>query len=189
MPTQKIKMARFNNLRNVTVRNRTTATAGRLLTFPSDRELVVLPLPEDLALKADKGLVDLVTLEGDSLEGIGLFDGDRVLCQTTISRSQIKPSDICIVYLQDTNETLAKRVIFDGEYVTLKSFNPDVADILLPKDKVQVQGVVLELLMRPEADGTFFREPKPARISRLERKERVRAAIQAHTKPPFEEPF
>lgn len=175
--------ARFHHLENVAVNNRSTATAGRLLTFPADREKESIALPPDLARKAQKGTVDLVTIEGNSLEGIGIFDGDQVLCQTAVSRRQIKGKTICIVYLPETDETLAKRVIYKNGVVVLRSFNPRIADITLRPEQVEVQGIVLKLLRDPDTEGTFFRAPELRSVSLAEKKRTIATLIKRFEKP------
>lgn len=180
--------ARFHNLENVTVSNKATATAGRLITFPADRAKETLALPAELARKAQKGAVDLVTLEGNSLEGIGIYDGDQVLCQTAVTRKDVKPTSICIVYLLETDETLAKRVIFRNGVITLKSFNPNIADIVLRPDQVQIQGIVLKLLRGPDSEGTFNRSSR-ARVSAAERKSKLAKLLKQFEKPDEPLPF
>lgn len=176
--------ARFHNLENVAVSNKPTAGAGRVLTFPADRETESLALPADLAQKARKGTVDLVTLEGNSLEGVGIYDGDQVLCQTAVSRRQIKSTSICIVYLPDTDETLAKRVIYRNGVVILRSFNPLIADITLRPEQVEVQGIVLKLLRDPDTEGTFIRAPKlQPSLSAVERNRKIAELVQRLEKP------
>lgn len=180
--------ARFHNLENVVVSNRSTAAAGaRLLSFPSDREKETIALPTDLATKAKKGTVDLVTLEGDSLEGIGIFHGDQVLCQTTFTKRQIKPHHICIVYLHETDETLAKSVAYKQDSVILRSYNARIPDIVLRPEQVEVQGIVLKLLREPDAFGSFVRVPEPDVVNRIEKRRRVAQAIQSLQKPPVVE--
>lgn len=174
--------ARFHGLENVTVSNKATAGAGRLITFPADRAKETLALPADLARKARKGAVDLVTLEGNSLEGIGIYDGDQVLCQTAVTRKDIKPTSICIVYLPDTDETLAKRVVFRNGVVTLKSFNPQIADIVMRPEQVQIQGIVLKLLRGPDCEGTFNRVARP-QVSAVERKSKLVQLLKQFEKP------
>lgn len=179
--------ARFLNQEPVKLNNTSTAAAGRVLSFPADREKQELALPPDLARKARKGTVDLVTLEGNSLEGIGIYDGDQVLCQTAVTRRQITPTSICIVHLVETNETLAKRVIYKSGMVTLRSFNPQIPDITLRPEQVQVQGIVLKLLRGPDSEGTFFRAASKTRISAKERTAKVAELVQRFTK--VEEPL
>lgn len=146
-------------------------------------------MPEDLAKKAKNGYLDVVTLQGDSLEGIGLFDGDRVICRVAVTRREVKADDICIVYVEGFADSLAKMVIFDGKEVILKSFNPDIPDLTFHRNEVEIQGIILELLSKREPDGTFFRIPRSNRISRTERKQRVAAAIKSMQKPVEEEKF
>jgi SOS-response transcriptional repressor LexA len=120
-------------------------------------ELAALPMPPDLAELAKKGAVDLVTLTGDSLAGIGLFDGDQVLCKTAFSKREIKANTVCIVYVAKKNETFAKKVVFKDGSVILRSFNPNIADQVYGPDEVEIQGLVLNLLLGQDAAGRFCR--------------------------------
>jgi hypothetical protein len=160
-----------------------------VLDFPVDRGGVVLPLPPDLAKLAKKGAVDLVTLSGDSLEGIGLFDGDQVLCKTAFGKRDIKANTVCIVYVPKLNGTFAKKVVYKDGNVVLKSFNPNIADQVYGADEVEIQGIVLNLLLGQDASGRFCREPGVGGISRAERGKRVAAAIALYQKEPEELPF
>lgn len=181
---------RFQHLENVPVAAKTIAGASaKILNFPVDRGQVVLPLPPDLAKLAKKGAVDLITLDGDSLEGIGLFDGDQVLCKTAFSKREIKANTVCIVYIPEQDDTFAKKVVFKDGNVILKSFNPNIADKVYGADEVVVQGIVIGLLLNPDSSGHFYRMPQNKQLSRAERGKRVAAAIQLFQKPPEEEPF
>jgi hypothetical protein len=188
--------ARFENLENVDVSNSPDATAGpgNLLPFPSDRDRETLALPPQLAGLARKGMVDLVTLSGNSLEGIGIYDGDQVLVKTAFSRKEIKAKTICIVYLPERNETLAKKVVYSKGWVTLKSFHPDVEDMVFRPDQVEVQAIVLRLLRRPDENGRFDRAELHGNGSSVknsssnDRKEKVEKLL-ARFAPPREEPL
>lgn len=182
--------AAFLHHENVRVAAKATAGASaRVLDFPVDRGGIVLPLPPDLAKLAKKGAVDLVTLAGDSLEGIGLFDGDQVLCKTAFSKRDIKANTVCIVYVPKLNGTFAKKVVFKDGNVVLKSFNPNIADQVYGPEEVEIQGIVLNLLLGQDAAGRFHREPESKQLSRAERSKRVAAAISLFQKEPEEEPF
>jgi len=152
MTAVKDTKAKWLGLENVEVANRSDATAGpgRLLAFPNHREQEILALPPNLAGLAKKGMVDVVTLTGNSLEGIGIYDGDQVLCKTVFSRKEITPKTVCIVYITDTDETLAKKVTYRKDVVILKSFHPDVEDMVFSPEQVEVQGIVLRLLRTPD---------------------------------------
>ena len=168
------------------------ATAGasaKMYDFPAAIGKVMLPLPPELAKLAQKGAVDLVTLNGDSLAGIGLFDGDRVLCKTAFSKREITAKTVCIVYIHSENGTFAKKVVFKDGNVILKSFNPNIPDKVHAPDDVVIQGIVLNLLLSPDPSGKFVRTPETKQISRDERGKRIAKAMESFAKPPFEEPF
>lgn len=134
-------------------------------------------------------MVDVVTLNGDSLEGIGLFDGDQVICKTAFSKREIKANTICIVYVRPLNDTFAKKIVFKEGNVILKSFNPNIEDKVYGPEEVEIQGIVLQLLLTQDASGKFLRIPENKPISRSERGKRVAAAMQSFVKPEEELPF
>jgi hypothetical protein len=183
--------AKFEQLENVVVSNRPEAAAGpgKLLAFPNDRDQETIALPKNLAALARRGMVDLVTLSGKSLEGIGIYDGDQVLCKTAFSRKEITAKAICIVYLPETNETLAKKVIYRKDAVILKSFHPEVEDMIFRPEQVEVQGIVLRLLRKPDDDGRFDRpaadvEPK---VTMSERRAKLTQLVERFQKKPRKE--
>ncbi len=175
--------ARFENLESVVVSNRPDATAGpgKLLPFPLDRDQETLALPPKLASMARQGTVDLVTLTGNSLEGIGIYDGDQVLVKKAFSRKEVTQKTVCIVYLPDTNETLAKKVVYKKGSVILKSFHPAVADMILHPEQVEVQAIVIRLLRQPDGDGRFDRPAGP-KISAAEKKAKLNQLVQSFQK-------
>jgi hypothetical protein len=181
-------IARFEDLENVVVSNRPEATAGpgKLLPFPVDRDQETLALPPKLASMARQGTVDLVTLTGNSLEGVGIYDGDQVLVKKAFSRKEITAKTICIVYLPDTNETLAKKVVYKKGSVILKSFHPAIADMILKPEQVEVQAIVVRLLRKPNEDGRFDR-PEAPKVSPAERKAKLNELVQRFRKAPKKE--
>lgn len=182
--------AKFLNLENVEVSGKALAGAsGKLLGFPPDKSKVMLALPPEEAEMARKGMVDVVTLSGDSMEGIGLFDGDQVLCKTAFSKKDIKAKSVCIVFIHEQNDTFAKRVTFKDGNVILKSFNPNIPDKVYGPEEVTVQGIVTKLLLDQDPSGVFVRNPETKPISKSERQLRVAAAIKAHAKPEEPLPF
>jgi SOS-response transcriptional repressor LexA len=141
----------------VEVSNQPDATAGKMLLFPAVKDKETLPLPPRLAEMAREGTVDLVTLHGNSLEGIGVFDGDQALCKKAYSKKEIGPHTICIVRVIATSDVFAKKVIFMENMIILRSFNPDIADMFVSPDEVDIQGIVLKILRAPDRLGRFDR--------------------------------
>ena len=123
------------------------------------------------------------------MEGIGLFDGDQVICKTAFSKKEIKAHSICIVYVQPLNDTFAKRIIFKDGYVILRSFNPNIEDMIYGPDEIEIQGIVLNLLLGQDASGRFQRAPEQRTMSRTERSNRIAQAMQMFVKPEEEPPF
>jgi len=83
----------------------------------------------------------LLRVEGDSMVGAGINDGDFVI----LEKRQHKPGDI-VSALLETDVTLKRYVLEHGEHV-LRAENPKYADIPLTEGSV-VQGVVVGLIRR-----------------------------------------
>lgn len=128
-----------------------------MLVFPTARDKETLALPPRLAEMARKGTVDLVTLHGNSLIKLGIYDGDQALTKKPYSKKEIGPKTICIVRVVHTNETFAKRVIYRGNRIILRSFNPEIPDMDVDPDEVEIQGIVLKILRSPDEMGHFDR--------------------------------
>ncbi len=133
------------------------AGAGEMIPFPTDKVKTIIPLSPRLSALADEGRVDLVTIHGHSLEGIGIVDGDQVLCKTVSSVREIKDGSVCIVRVISTNETLAKRVSRQLGKVVLKSCNPSVSPRFVDESDLEIQGVILKLVRGPDVLGRYDR--------------------------------
>lgn len=102
--------------------------------FAIDRKLV--GAPDTFLLKA----------EGDSMEGMGILDGDMVLVEPTL-REELKNGDIVAARLD--GEATVKRYFARDEDVVLEPANPNYAPILVHDDAdFQVLGRVTGLLRR-----------------------------------------
>ncbi len=87
---------------------------------------------------------DLFALKvsGDSLDGIGIIEGDYVILSPML-KNALDQGSICAVRLEDDEVTL-KRVYFAADGVILRSANPDYPDIKRPT--VSVIGKVVRLV-------------------------------------------
>lgn len=83
----------------------------------------------------------LLRVEGDSMSGAGIQDGDFVILEKRAAR----PGDI-VSALLETEVTLKRYVVEAGRPV-LRAENPKYADIPLP-DGFEAQGVVVGLIRR-----------------------------------------
>src|SRR5690606_233532 len=115
------------NLLEIDARHEGEIGAGRLLPFPTTEELTTkVFLPETIARS---GPIGTLTVRGDSLNGLGIYDGDKLICKQAFSRKEIKADTVCVVYLCSTGEVLAKRVRFQEGHLVLRGFNRDTPDI------------------------------------------------------------
>lgn len=131
--------------------------AGRTIPFPAPESTTLVALPPALADLAKQGLVRTMTVFGNSLEGVGIFDGDKLICKKAFSRKEIGHHTICIVYVPNSGEVVAKRVLFRENMVVLRSCNGDVPDMIFNKDEVDIRGVVIGLHRQPDKIGRFDR--------------------------------
>jgi SOS-response transcriptional repressor LexA len=102
-------------------------------------------------------MIKTLTISGNSLEGIGIFDGDKVVCKKAFSQKEIGNDTICIVYIPALGETVAKKIRFLGGHMVLKSCNNEVPDMKVKPDDVEIRGVVIELHRKPDELGRFDR--------------------------------
>jgi repressor LexA len=131
--------------------------AGRIVPFPVPGDTLYVPLSPRDAAAAQAGLVSYMTVFGDSLTGVGILDGDKVIVQRITSLQEITDTTICIVLIRNSGDPVAKRVIRRGGMVTLRACNPDVPDCHFLPEEVQIQGRIIGLYCRPDAAGSFKR--------------------------------
>jgi len=146
-----------NRLMLIEVENEGFVAAGRTLAFPAPESTSFVALPERLLNLAQKGMIKTLTISGNSLSGVGIFDGDRVVCKKAFSKKEINNNTICIVYIPALGETVAKRIRFVGGYLVLKSCNGEVSDMKMKPEEVEIRGIVIELLRSPDDLGRFDR--------------------------------
>ena len=146
-----------NNLILIEVENEGFVAAGRAIAFPAPESTSIIALPERLVNLAQKGMIKTLTISGNSLAGIGIFDGDRVVCKKAFSKKEISNDTICIVYIPSLGETVAKKIRFIGDHMVLKSCNDEVPDMKVKPAEVEIRGVVIELHRKPDELGRFDR--------------------------------
>lgn len=83
----------------------------------------------------------ILRVQGDSMIGDGIYEGDRVV---VIKQSECTPQDISVVAVNGDEATL-KRVKFQDDMCMLTPSNPDMEPMLFPARRVQVLGVVIEV--------------------------------------------
>lgn len=118
--------------------------AGKVVDFLPLNKHKWIPLPKN-AKTSDR--FDDYEICGESLEGIGIFDGMSLTCRTTFEISDIKPHKVCIVLLLHTNEQTAKMVQINHqeETVTLIGANPNYKSTTYFYDEIQILAIADEV--------------------------------------------
>jgi len=155
------KELKENSLVIVEVENEGLVAAGRTLAFPAPESTSIIALPERYADFAKTGKIKTLTVSGNSLLGIGLHDGDELICKQAFSKKEIGPNTICIVYIPALGEVVAKKIRFVAGELVLRSCNPDVPDIKARENDVDIRGVVIGLHRTPDEYGHFDRGYEP----------------------------
>ena len=79
-------------------------------------------------------------VEGDSMIGAVINDGDIVLMEST---NAFQDGGVFAVWLKDENETTLKKVFHEGDRVRLQPMNSQMEPFYTAADNVEVQGRVL----------------------------------------------
>ncbi len=109
------------------------AAGGLVEAFDDVQEhLDLVPVLETQGLFA-------LTVNGDSMVGVHIADGDVVLMEPVVDPSKLKPGTIVSALVPGSGTTL-KHFHRDGAIVRLEAANPAYAPILVPADQVAVQG-------------------------------------------------
>jgi repressor LexA len=90
-----------------------------------------------------------LVVTGDSMTGDGIHDGDLVLIRAT----QEAPNGAIVVALIDGFEVTLKRLRRRKDVVALESSNPAYQPRIIPADRVRIQGRLVGLFRRFEANG------------------------------------
>jgi SOS-response transcriptional repressor LexA len=64
-------------------------------------------------------------VHGDSLSGIGIYNGDTLICESKFDQFELKPQDVVICKIVKTNEFGDKLISVHDETVTLFAAHPD----------------------------------------------------------------
>lgn len=144
-----------DRLELVEVRSSGVVAAGKSVPFPMPSDSTVLPLSPDKARLARAGLVQTMTVFGDSLIDVGIQDNDKVVVQQLTSRKAIDSHAVYVVLLPN-GETVAKRLVFRKGMLTLKSCNERIPDMHFDAENVTIQGVVIGLYRTPDKRGSFL---------------------------------
>lgn len=83
-------------------------------------------------------------VEGDSMQGAGIMDGDTVV----IKRCQTAPDGAIVVALIDGYEVTLKRLHTHGSSIALEPANPAYQTRIFSADRVEIQGILVGLMRR-----------------------------------------
>jgi repressor LexA len=100
-----------------------------------------IAVPADLLKKGDHYALEV---DGDSMVGAGILDGDTVI----IERCDTAENGTIIVALVDSSEVTLKRLRRKGDSVALEPANPSYETRIFGPDRVRVQGRLVGLLRR-----------------------------------------
>ena len=134
-------------LRQAGVRMRSVPRLGRIAAgAPLDAVFEDEPvwIPEHLA---PRGEAFVLEVQGDSMSGDGILDGDLVVVEPGVL---VRPGEIAVVLVAGEGATL-KRFRQEGAQVRLIASNPAVADRLVPAEAVAVQGRITGLMRQLQA--------------------------------------
>jgi repressor LexA len=113
--------------------------AGRPIESFTDREEIALP-EEWLG----RGETFALRVRGDSMIDEQIRDGDVVV----VEQRETAENGETVIALVDGENVTVKRFLREGDRVRLEPANPAVEPLVLPVDRVRVQGVVIGVLRR-----------------------------------------
>lgn len=116
--------------------------------IPAGRPLEAVPTHETIAVPSElvsgRGRTYVLKIQGDSMVGEHIRDGDYVI----LEERRVARDGETVVALVDGSEATLKRIFRDGIHVRLEPSNPSMSPLLLPAERVQVQGVVVGLIRK-----------------------------------------
>lgn len=117
-------------------------------TIAAGQPVEAVPTTETIYVPSDmvagRGRTFVLKIQGDSMIGENIRDGDYVI----IEERKIAREGETVVALVDGADATLKRFYREGATVRLQPSNPAMAPILVPADRVQIQGVVVGLIRR-----------------------------------------
>jgi len=111
--------------------------AGYPIEAVATRDTVSVP-PQMMGLGEHYALV----VEGDSMQGVGIMDGDTVI----IRRANRATDGTIVVALVDGFEVTLKKWHMKGNSVALEPANPAYQTRIFSADRVEIQGVLVGLM-------------------------------------------
>lgn len=99
-------------------------------------------VPSDMVRDPSNSYV--LRVQGDSMINEQIRDGDLVV----VERRNAARDGETVVALIDGSEATLKRLFHDGPQVRLEPANPQMQPIIVPADRLQVQGVVVGVIRK-----------------------------------------
>ena len=115
------------------------SSKNNVVPFVPRNETVIVPIPAHLK-ESDIGAV---ICSGNSLEAEGFIDGDILLFNKRVTEEQAL-SNICVIYIISTGETVGKRIILmPDNKVALRAASETVPDIVVDREDIEIKGKLL----------------------------------------------
>lgn len=119
--------------------------AGKVVPFSEEIRKIKIPMPSNAH---DGDVLFSHTVSGDSLNNPenpdkNIENGDSLICKANCELWEITPNKVCIVFISQTCEKLAKHVIPDGDKVILRSPNPRYHDRRFSAEVIEIKGIVV----------------------------------------------
>lgn len=92
-----------------------------------------------------------LSIQGDSMQGIGILDGDLVICEPR----QFAENGEIVVALVGNEEATVKRFFYRGDHIELRPENPAYAVMQYDLGEVLIQGKVIGVHRGPEEMARF----------------------------------
>ena len=86
-----------------------------------------------------------LTVEGDSMTGVGINDGDTVVVEKT---DAARSGEIVVAYIHEENKATLKTLRMKGKSIALEAENPDYETQIYGPGAVTIQGKLVALLRR-----------------------------------------
>tara|TARA_B100001027_G_scaffold211634_1_gene180053 strand:- start:702 stop:1322 length:621 start_codon:yes stop_codon:yes gene_type:complete len=135
----KNKTERFNN-KSISIPILGKIAAGNPIEAISDNTNYI-DIPQS---HLGKGEYFLLEVEGNSMINAGIFDGDQVIIEKC---NDAKNGEI-VVALIDNNEATLKRIYKRGQQLALQPENSAFKTIIYGPDRVQIQGILKQLIRK-----------------------------------------
>jgi repressor LexA len=117
-------------------------------TIAAGNPLEALPTTETITVPADmvsgRGRTFVLKIQGESMIGEQIREGDYVI----IESRQVASDGETVVALVDGSDATLKRIYREGTTIRLQPSHPTMPPIVVPADRVQVQGVVVGLIRK-----------------------------------------